>query len=97
MFGKNILGENIFGKNILGENIFDENIFGPTLLTAYLPLTYIPTHFHPLISDFWKWVLHNETNKLTDRTEHAMIVPFIYTDDAKINFYGGRVAIGEIW
>ena len=87
IFGENILDENIFGENIFGENIFVNNIFGKNIFfLPFLHLTSLqttPTSSQLLVSDFWSWVWHNETNELTDRT-HTHIVSFIVLDLEKM-------------
>ena len=94
IFGSNILfkknfRENIFLKNIFGKNIFDENIFGNNIFWGkglHFPLHPLQStpyiQLPPTLTPCLKLRGGDEgrTNELTDRTEHAMIVPFIYTD-----------------
>ena len=79
-FLKIFFGENIFSKNIFGEKFFGINIFlGKGL--------HYPSHAHALLYPPPTYNSHpcylklrggDETNELTDRTEHTMIVPFLY-------------------
>ena len=76
-----IFCKNIFFRNIFVENIWSENIFGP-------PIPYYPPPMYNTQVATSSYLLFevegggtNETNEgLTDRTEHAMIAPFIITD-----------------
>ena len=81
-FINNVLFKNIFDKNILGENL--TNIFVVKVFLAFpylLPTLCCPIlNFSPLHQGFLKSSVTDKRNEITDRTEHAMIVPFIITD-----------------
>ena len=81
IFFANYFLQKYFFRNIFVENIWSENIFGP-------PIPYYPPPMYNTQVATSSYLLFevegggtNETNEgLTDRTEHAMIAPFIITD-----------------